>query len=136
MPGEAGREFPMANVLVVDDDADTLELTTMVLARDGHMVTPVDRGLDALAEVARNRPDLVLLDVMLPDMDGFAVAQQLRTTLADTPPILFFTALNSPSDQVAGRRLGDGYLIKPVRTNTLIESVRRIIAANKPADRP
>jgi len=122
----------MANVLVVDDDADTLQLATMVLARAGHMVTPVDRGLDALAEAAKNRPDLVLLDIMLPDLDGFAVARKLRTTSADSPPILFFSALNSPEDQATGRILGNGFLIKPVLTNTLIESVRKAIDANKP----
>jgi two-component system OmpR family response regulator len=121
----------MANLLVVDDDADTLELATMVLANAGHKVTPVERGLDALAEVAKDRPDLVLLDVVLPDMDGFAVARKLRTTIADSPPILFFSALSSPEDQATGRSLGEGYLVKPVRTATLIESVQKIVDANK-----
>jgi two-component system OmpR family response regulator len=123
----------MANVLVVEDDTDTLQLTTMVLARAGHRVTPVDRGLDALAEVAKDRPDIVLLDIMLPDMDGFTVARKLRTTVIDTPPILFFSALSAPEEQAAGRMLGDGYLVKPVRTNTLIESVQKVIEAYKPA---
>jgi two-component system OmpR family response regulator len=122
----------MANVLVVDDDTDTLELATMILARAGHRVTPVDRGLDALVEVAKDRPDVILLDIMLPDMDGFSVARKLRTTFADSPPILFFSALNSNTDQVTGRALGNGYLVKPVLTNTLIESVRKIVEANPP----
>jgi two-component system OmpR family response regulator len=122
----------MANVLVVEDDVDTLELATMVLARVGHRVTPVDRGLDALAEVAKDRPDVILLDIMLPDMDGFAVARKLRTTFTDSPPILFFSALGSPEDQAIGRALGNGYLLKPVRTNTLIESVQKVVDANKP----
>ncbi len=122
----------MANVLVVEDDVDTLELTTMVLARAGHKVTPVERGLDALAEAAKNRPDVVLLDIMLPDLDGFSVARKLRTTVANSPPILFFSALCAPADQVIGRMLGDGYLLKPVLTNTLIESVQKVLDANKP----
>jgi two-component system OmpR family response regulator len=122
----------MANVLVVDDDADTLELATMILAGAGHKVTPVDRGLDALAEVAKDRPDVILLDIKLPDMDGFAVARKLRTTHADSPPILFFSALSSDEDQVTGRSLGDGYLLKPVRTNTLIESIQKVVEANRP----
>jgi two-component system OmpR family response regulator len=122
----------MANILVVDDDADTLELATMVLARAGHKVTTVGRGLDALTEVAKDRPDLILLDIMLPDMDGFSVARKLRTTVANLPPILFFSARGSTEDQITGRTLGDGYLLKPVRTATLIDSVERIMEANKP----
>ncbi|MBN1441033.1 MAG: response regulator [Anaerolineales bacterium] len=122
----------MANVLVVDDDADTRELTTMILARVGHRVIPVSRGVEALMEVAKDRPDVILLDIMLPDMDGFTVARKLRTTFADSPPILFFSALSSPKDQVTGRALGNGYLVKPVRTTMLIESVQKVIDANKP----
>ena len=126
----------MANILVVEDDADTLELATMVLAGAGHKVTPVDRGLDALAEVAKDRPDVILLDIKLPDMDGFAVARKLRITHADSPPILFFSALSSDEDQVTGRSLGDGYLLKPVRTNTLIESIQKVVEANRPQTEP
>ncbi len=122
----------MANVLVVDDDMDTLELATMVLARAGHKVTPVDRGLDALVEVAKDRPDVILLDIMLPDMDGFSVARKLRTTFLDSPPILFFSALGSPEDLITGRGLGNGYLVKPVRMSTLIDSVQKIVEANRP----
>jgi two-component system OmpR family response regulator len=130
----------VANVLIVDDDVDTLELATMVLTRAGHTVTPVGRGLEALAEAAKDRPDVILLDIMLPDMDGFSVARKLRAATADSPPILFFSALNSPEDQATGRTLGDGYLLKPVRTNTLIESVHKALEADKPrgavADKP
>jgi two-component system, OmpR family, response regulator len=122
----------VANVLVVDDDMDTLELATMVLSRAGHKVTPIDRGLDALVEVAKDRPDVILLDIMLPDMDGFSVARKLRTTFIDSPPILFFSALSSPEDLVTDRGLGNGYLVKPVRTTTLIDSIQKIIEANKP----
>jgi two-component system OmpR family response regulator len=121
----------VANVLIVDDDVDTLELATMILARAGHKVTPIGRGLDTLVEVARDRPDVILLDIMLPDMDGFSVARKLRTTFADSPPILFFSALCSPEDQKTGRALGNGYLVKPVRTSTLIDSVQKIVEANR-----
>ncbi|MGB7537188.1 MAG: response regulator, partial [Anaerolineales bacterium] len=82
----------MGTVLVVDDDVDTLKLAAMILARAGHTVVQAERGADALAEVAKSRPDVVLLDIMLPDMDGFTVAQKLRTTVANPPPILFFSA--------------------------------------------
>jgi two-component system OmpR family response regulator len=130
---EIGERY-MANVLVCDDDVDTLKLATMILARAGHKVTPVERGLDALAEVAKNRPDVILLDIMLPDLDGFSVAQKLRTTIPNSPPILFFSARSAPEDQVIGRTLGDGYLLKPVRLTTLLESVQRVLDAKKPTE--
>ncbi len=66
----------MADVLVVDDDADTLKLVTLILSRAGHQVLPVERGVDALTQIAKQRPDAILLDIMLPDMDGFSVAQK------------------------------------------------------------
>ena len=124
----------MANVLVCDDDLDTLKLAAMILKRAGHTVTPVDRGVDVLTEVARNRPDVILLDIMLPDMDGFSVAQKLRTEVPNSPPILFFSARSTPEDQVIGRTLGDGYLLKPVRLTALLESVQKILDANKPQE--
>ena len=102
----------MANVLVCDDDVDTLKLATLILERAGHTVVPVERGVDVLTEVAKKRPDIVLLDIMLPDMDGFSVAQKLRTSVADSPPIVFFSARSTPEDQVIGRTLGEGYLLK------------------------
>lgn len=123
----------MANVLVCDDDVDTLKLATMILARAGHKVIPVERGIAVLEEVAKSRPDIVLLDIMLPDMDGFSVAQKIKTTVKNPPPILFFSARSTPEDQVIGRTLGDGYLLKPVRLTTLLESVQKVLDANKPS---
>jgi two-component system OmpR family response regulator len=126
-------ERRMANVLVCDDDVDTLKLATLILTRAGHKVVSVERGVDVLSEVKKKRPDIVLLDIMLPDMDGFSVAQKLRTAAADSPPILFFSARSTPEDQVIGRTLGDGYLLKPVRLTALLESVQKILDANKPS---
>jgi two-component system OmpR family response regulator len=121
----------MAEVLVVEDDADTLNLVTLILSRAGYHVLPVERGAQALTLIAKNRPDAILLDIMLPDMDGFTVAQKLRTTMPDTPPILFFSARGSPEDQVTSRVLGDGFLMKPVRLTTLLEAVRKLLEANQ-----
>jgi two-component system OmpR family response regulator len=121
----------MAEVLVVEDDADTLKLVTLILSRAGYHVLPVERGAQALDLIAKNRPDAILLDIMLPDMDGFTVAQKLRTTMPDTPPILFFSARGSPEDQVTSRVLGDGFLMKPVRLTTLLEAVRKLLEASQ-----
>jgi two-component system, OmpR family, response regulator len=131
-----GAEYPMADVLVVDDDADTLKLVTLILSRAGHQVLPVERGADALVQVAQKRPDAILLDIMLPDIDGFSVAQKLHTTMQDPPPILFFSARGSPEDQVTSRTLGEGFLMKPVRLTTLLEAVRKLLEANPKKEEP
>ncbi len=117
----------MADVLVVDDDADTLKLVTFILCRAGHSVLQVQRGTDVLTQVVTNHPDAVILDIMLPDLDGFSIAKKIRVTMPNPPPILFFTALDMPEDQATSRTLGDGYLVKPVRSNTLLEAVRKVL---------
>ena len=121
----------MADVLVVDDDGDTLKLVTLILSRAGHRVLPVERGADALVQVAKSRPDIILLDIMLPDIDGFSVAQKMHTQMENPPPILFFSARGSPEDQVTSRTLGEGFLMKPVRLTTLLEAVRKVLDANQ-----
>jgi two-component system OmpR family response regulator len=126
----------MAEVLVVDDDADTLKLVTLILSRAGHQVLPVERGADALTQIAKQRPDAILLDIMLPDMDGFSVAQKLHTTMPDSPPILFFSARGSAEDQVTSRTLGDGFLMKPVRLTTLLEAVRKVLESSQKKSEP
>jgi two-component system OmpR family response regulator len=130
------REQRMADVLVVDDDRDTLKLVAMILNRAGHRVMPVERGSEALAHVAKNRPDVVLLDIMLPDLDGFSVAQKMRTQMQDPPPILFFSARGSPEDQITSRTLGNGFLMKPVRLTTLLAAVRSVLEANPKKEEP
>jgi DNA-binding response OmpR family regulator len=129
-------EYRMSEVLLVDDDVDTLKLVTLILSRAGYTVLPVERGADALVQIAKSRPDAILLDIMLPDIDGFSVAQKLRTTMKDPPPILFFSARGSPEDQVTSRTLGDGFLMKPVRLTTLLEAMRKLLEANAKKEEP
>jgi two-component system OmpR family response regulator len=126
----------MPDVLVVDDDADTLKLVTLILSRAGYRVLPIQRGSDALIQVAKSRPDIILLDIMLPDLDGFSVAQKMRTQMQDPPPILFFSARGSPEDQITSRTLGNGFLMKPVRLTTLLEAVRKVLEANPKKEEP
>jgi two-component system, OmpR family, response regulator len=123
----------MVNILVVDDEPDTLKLITMMLARAGYQVWPVERGKDALLQATKQRPDIIVLDVMLPDLDGFSVAQKLHTQFENPPPIIFFTSMNSPEDQITGRTLGDGYLVKPVRLTLLLETVQKLLTGDKPS---
>jgi len=126
----------MADLLVVDDDADTLELVSLILCRAGHSVLQTQRGTDVLTQVVKNHPDAIILDIMLPDLDGFSVAKKIRVAMPDPPPILFFTALGMPDDRATSYGLGDGYLTKPVRSNTLLEAVRKVLEANPKKEEP
>lgn len=115
----------MARILVVDDEPDTTRLIMLTLERAGYEVVPCYSGQDALKLTETQTFDLVVLDVMLPDVDGFEVARRLLTREVSAPPILFFSAKGSLEDQQKGRALGWGYLVKPVRLSTLLENVRR-----------
>jgi len=115
----------MTRILVVDDEPDTTRLVSLTMERAGYEVIPCYSGKEALTLSETQTFDLILLDVMLPDLDGYEVARRLLTRETPTPPILFFSARGSLEDQQKGRALGSGYLVKPVRLSTLLDSVRR-----------
>jgi DNA-binding response OmpR family regulator len=102
----------MAKILVVDDDKTLLRFVGEYLQGEGHQVITADRGTTALKDFYRERPDLVVLDVMMPGMDGWEVCARLRE-LADTP-IILLTAKAAEADKLRGFRLGvDDYVTKP-----------------------
>ena len=110
-------------VLVVDDDAGVRQVLRIYLERDGHRVTDAADGVAALALAADRRFDLVLLDIMLPGVDGFEVCRRLRE-IGDTP-IILLTARSGDSDKVIGLDLGaDDYVIKPFSPRELMARVR------------
>jgi DNA-binding response OmpR family regulator len=110
-------------VLIVDDDAGIRQVLRIYLERDGHRVTDAADGTAALALAADRRFDLVLLDIMLPGVDGFEVCRRLRE-IGDTP-IILLTARSGDSDKVIGLDLGaDDYVIKPFSPRELMARVR------------
>jgi DNA-binding response OmpR family regulator len=110
-------------VLIVDDDAGVRQVLRIYLERDGHRVTDAADGTAALALAADRRFDLVLLDIMLPGVDGFEVCRRLRE-IGDTP-IILLTARSGDSDKVIGLDLGaDDYVIKPFSPRELMARVR------------
>jgi two-component system, OmpR family, response regulator len=117
-------------VLAVDDERHIRELVRMGLAMHGFTVTEAETGRAALAAVEADQPDLVVLDVMLPDLDGFEVARRLRRSAAahrDTP-IIFLTARDDTADRIEGLRLGsDDYVTKPFSIEELVERVRAVL---------
>lgn len=123
-------------VLVVDDEPDITRLLEVVLAREGFGVETARTGTEALARLRQQRPDLMILDVMLPDIDGLAV---LRLVRADDPqlPILMLTARGSTADQVQGLRGGaDDYVVKPFGTDVLMARVHALLRRQGGAPAP
>jgi len=121
---------PQPRVLVVDDEEHITELLAMGLGYNGFDVERVDTGRGALDAVERRRPDLVVLDVMLPDLDGFEVARRMRQREGATThvPIIFLTARDATQDKVEGLRLGsDDYVTKPFSIEELIERVKAVL---------
>src|SRR5436189_943906 len=117
-------------VLVVDDEEHITELVAMGLTYNGFEVERVASGRKALDAVERKRPDLIVLDVMLPDLDGFEVARRLRQTegAGTRVPVIFLTARDTTQDKVEGLRLGsDDYVTKPFSIEELIERVKAVL---------
>jgi two-component system OmpR family response regulator len=119
-------------VLVVEDEANIRDLIEVALRFHGFATVTADTGEEALRAVARERPDLVLLDVMLPDVDGFEVCRRLRAD-GNQVPVIFLTARDTPSDTVTGLTLGgDDYVGKPFSIESLIARVRAVLRRAAP----
>ncbi|CDR14360.1 response regulator transcription factor [Streptomyces iranensis] len=119
-------------LLVVEDEPTLRELLSASLRLAGFAVVAVATGEEALAAVRERRPDLIVLDVMLPDIDGFEVVHRLRgqhpLAAAGHPPVLFLTARDAPEDRISGLRAGgDDYVTKPFNLEELILRIRAIL---------
>ncbi len=114
-------------ILVVDDEPDLRELLTTSLTYAGFDVSAAANGNQALAAVADRRPHLIVLDVMMPDMDGFTVTRKLRAR-GDNMPIIFLTARDTANDAVAGLTVGgDDYVSKPFSLAELVARIQAIL---------
>jgi two-component system response regulator MtrA len=114
---------PSAHVLIVDDDSNLAEMMGIALTQAGFSITVCGDGPSALEAFARVNPDLVLLDLMLPGIDGIEVCRRIREVSGT--PIVMITAKNDDADVVTGLEMGaDDYIVKPCATNILIARVR------------
>ena len=126
---------PEARLLVVEDEPNILELLSASLRLAGFEVATATGGLEALQAVQRHRPDLVVLDVMLPDLDGFEVARRLRAGGTRTP-VLFLTARDATEDKIPGLTVGgDDYVTKPFSLEEVIARIRAVLRRARPAGR-
>jgi two-component system alkaline phosphatase synthesis response regulator PhoP len=113
-------------VLVVDDDVKTVELVKLYLERDGYQVLTAYDGIEALRSARESRPDLIVLDLMLPDIDGFEVCRILRHE--SDVPIIMLTARSTDQDKLTGLGLGaDDYVTKPFSPKELAARVRAVL---------
>ena len=116
-----------ARLLVVDDEPNIVELLSASLRFAGFEVVTAMTGTDAVRAVERHRPDLVVLDVMLPDIDGFVVLRRLRTG-SHPLPVVFLTARDANDDKVTGLTLGgDDYVTKPFSLEEVIARIRAVL---------
>ncbi len=124
----AGAELSAGRrVLVVDDEDSITELVAMALRYEGYSVETADSGYRALALLESFRPELVILDVMLPDIDGFNVAERIRRERRDVP-VLFLTARDATEDKVRGLTIGgDDYVTKPFSVAELVARVQAVL---------
>jgi CheY-like chemotaxis protein/MinD-like ATPase involved in chromosome partitioning or flagellar assembly len=117
-------------ILIIDDDIDTLKLVGMMLQKQGYEIVAAANGDQGLEQAESQNPDLILLDVMMPEIDGYEVAKRLRAnSLTANTPILMFTAKTQLDDKVTGFEAGaDDYLTKPTHPTELCAHVKALLA--------
>ena len=124
-----------ANILVVDDEMTVREVVRRYLEHEGYRVSEAATGTDALVYLKEQRPDLIVLDLMLPGIDGFGITRALRDSSEYAPlatesdiPIIILTARTSESDRIAGFELGaDDYVVKPFSPRELVARVKAVL---------
>jgi len=126
----------MTRILVVDDETNIIELVKLYLGREGYQVDSASTGRDTLSRFAAGSPDLIILDIMLPDIDGLEICRQIRAKSA--VPILMLSARREDVDRIVGLELGaDDYLTKPFNPHELVARVKAILRRSRaePADK-
>lgn len=119
------------NILYIEDDREMIDLVTIILSRSGLTVKGANSGRQGLELIAKEKPDLILLDLMMPDLDGWILYQQLKSNEETRGiPVIVITAKSQPIDRVLGMHIAkvDDYITKPFHPQELLESITRILA--------
>jgi len=126
MSTNSGKSLNPMRILVVDDDPPSVKMTAFLLREEGYDVMAADNGSDALTLIEQETPDLILLDVMMPGLDGFETLREIRSRFAT--PVIFLSAKGETTDRVAGLELGaDDYLAKPFEPSELLARVKAVL---------
>ncbi len=126
--------IPEKRIVYFEDDCDMVELVRIILSREGYQVDGVAEGQAGMKLIKQILPDAILLDLMLPDMDGWEIFRQLKNDPATAEiPVIVVTAKAQSIDKVLGLEIAkvDEYISKPFRPNELVERVNMVIAANE-----
>ena len=125
------------SILVVDDEPDTLGLIQLTLQTAGYQVQTAPGGQEALRIIRQEPPDLVILDIMMPDISGFDVMRALLKDPTPPPPVIFLTAKSGDEDQEVGLSLGiTHYLLKPITRGLLLDSINQALGTPTEPDLP
>lgn len=122
--------MPKKKILIVEDEESLLKLESILLTSKGYEVRGVPNGHAALEALAEEKPDLILLDIMLPEIDGFEVCRRIKldpTTMQI--PVIMLTAKKSREDMARGEQVGaDWYITKPFKSAMVIETIQRFLS--------
>jgi CheY-like chemotaxis protein len=124
------QEVAMPTILIVDDDSDTVRINSIILKHEGLEVLVAKDGFQALKLIQSQPPDLILLDLMLPGIDGFEICNRLRANPATADlPVVVITAKTQATDKQMAAKVGaNGYLTKPFDRRDLLAAIRRILS--------
>ena len=127
------EDCPMQKILIIDDSPEILDLNSSHLIKEGFAVTTADTGTKAVDLLNKNQYDCIILDIMLPDTDGFAICKTARAVT--NAPIIFLSCLDSPDDKVKGLMIGgDDYMTKPYSLKELSARVHAHLRREKPKE--
>lgn len=122
---------PILKVLLVDDDPDTRQVVTMMVEKSGHVVITTGSGNAALSLLNREKVDVIVLDIMMPEMDGLSILETIRTT--SDAPILMLTAISNAAIMEQSYLLGaDDYMVKPFTREKLVDRIERLGSRVRP----
>ena len=121
-------------ILIIEDDPATTRLVDYSLRHEGYQVSTASNGLDGIRKATKEAPDLIILDVMLPGMDGFEICHRLRAEPATAKlPVLMFSAKAQEMDKNTGLLVGaDAYLTKPATPNSIVSHVEALLEEKQP----
>jgi DNA-binding response OmpR family regulator len=123
------NQQPMKTILIIDDEKDLIKLVDHHLSREGYLVLGAKKGIEGIKIANENKPDLIILDIMLPEIDGWEVCKRLRASPETSRiPIIMLTARTQETDKVIGLELGaDDYVTKPFSPRELVARVKAVL---------